>query len=179
MMNFSLSGRHLIAGTAIDNADAVCTQTHGGSRRVHSHVSCAQNHDVFAQGNRGIHLWIQICLHEVGPCEIFIGGKDADQVFTRYVHEFGKTCAHSQIDSIVPFLKEFIQGYGSSYHLIAFQFGPEPLQKGYFRKNDFLGKPEFRNAVNQNAARFVKRFQNLDIMAFTNQIASHRKPRWP
>ncbi len=179
MVNFSLSGRHLIAGPAVDDADAVRTQSHGGSRRVHGHVPGAQDHDVFAVRNRGVHLRKQVGFHEIGPCKILIGGKNTDQVFPRYVHEFRKTGSHAQINGIIAFIKELIQGDGSSHHLVAGHFGAEFFQKGHFGKNNLLGKPEFRNAVNQNAAWLMKGFQNRHIMAFTDQIARHCQSRWP
>jgi len=128
---------------------------------------------VFSARDGRVHLGEEIGLHEVGPGQVLVGREHAHQVLARDLHELGQARANAKIHGVEALLKEFVHGHGAAHDHVAFQTYALSLQAGHLGADDVLGQPEFRDAVDEHAAGFVKSLEEADFMAFEGQVAGH------
>ncbi len=175
MVNLSFTGRHFFPGAAIDDFYTLGTEAHGGTGRVHSHVAGSENDHIFANRDGRINFRIQISLHEIGSGKILIRGKYTDEIFTGDVHESWQAGTDSNIDGVVSFLEQFIQGHCSADYGIALHVNAESLKKIDFLGDNGLWQTKLRDSVYQNTTWFMECFIDGYIMTFGDEIAGDRE----
>ena len=84
----------------------------------------------------------------------------------------GKPGADAQEDGVEAF-QEFIHGFGAADDRIDFDLDPHAFQEVTFLGDDGLGQTEFRDAVEQHAAGAVQGLEDVDFVAFLDQVAGH------
>ena len=150
----------------------LCSQTEGCSGRIHGHVAAAHDDSLLCphDGSPG---FLGEGAHQVGPGQIFIGREDAHGLLAGDVHELGKARAGTyEYGVIALFLHQSIDGGGLADNAVCLDLYAQGLNVLDFLLNDrVLGKTEFGNAVDQNAACLVEGFEDLDIIAHLGQIA--------
>ena len=86
----------------------------------------------------------------------------ADEVFARDVQKHRKTCARAEIHGVKLFA-QFVEIYRFADDGVEFHLDAEFFEVFDFFFDDFFRQTEFRNTVNQHAARFVEGFVNGDV----------------
>ncbi len=94
------------------------------------------------------------------------------------MHERGQACAGTHeycVEAL--FLHKAVDGGGLAHDEVAFELHAEFFKIVDFFSDNFLGKPEFGDAVYQNAAGLVKRLEYRDVEPFLDKFARGGKPR--
>ena len=130
----------------------------GGAGGVHGDVAAADGGDALALEDGRVGAGELIGGHQVHAGEVFVGGIDALEVLARHVHEHRQAGAVGD-EHRVELLAQLRQGVGAADDGVADDLHPGLLQPGHFFLDDLLGQAEFRDAIDQHAARLV---QGLD-----------------
>ena len=171
MLHFLAAGRQLGHTPAIDDVHGFCAQTLGAAGSIHGHIAAAAHGYGLAFGNGGLAVG-QICLHQVGTGQVFIGAVHALQAFAGNAHKAGQACAGSNIHSLVAvFLHQLVNGQHLADHHVGFKIDTQSLQAVDLALHNGLGQTEFGNAVHQHAACHMKGLKHGDLVAQLGQIA--------
>ena len=128
--------------------------------------------------HRSVRLWKLVGGHQVHAGEILVGGIDALEVFAGHIHEHRQARAVRDVNG-VELLAQFRQGVSASDDDVALDLHAHFLQALDFLLHDFFRQPKLRDAVNQNAARFVQRFVNRHVMPAADQFAGRSQTGRP
>ncbi len=74
-------------------------------------------------------------------------------------------------------LHQFVDGDRLAHHNVGFEDDPAAAQHFDFVPNNFLGQPEFRNAIHQNAAQFMQSFEHVHLVAHLDKVAGASQTR--
>ena len=170
MMDLLPSRRKFLLGPAVDDSDIPAeTQSCPGS--IHGHISAADDHD-FPRVHHRCKIIVPVGIHQVVPCQKFICREHPVQIFSRNVHEPWQAGTGTDENRTETFLaKQGIYRHCPSDHHICLYLHPESLHIGYFSGHDLLlRKPEFRDSVFEDPARFVERLEDGDIISGLRQV---------
>ena len=175
MMNLFCSGRKfLLAPTIYDMG--FCPQTESRTRRIHRHITTADNNHLAARVDWCIIM--QISFHQIIPCQIFIGGEYAVGLFARNSHEFWKSGTGTDKYCIKTFfIHQLIDRHRFSDNHICFNLNPK-----FFNIFNLMGyhlilwQTEFRNSINKYASSLMKSFKNLHLIPHLCQISGTGQP---
>ena len=117
-------------------------------------------------------------LHQVVAGQVFVSGIDAIGLFARNVHKPRQPGARADEYRVVAFfVEQFVDGHGFADDDVRFDLDAEALDVfNFLGDNFFLRQTEFWNPVNQNAARFVERFENRHVVALLGQFRGAGQP---
>ncbi len=164
VVHFFSTSRQFRFASAVNDM-GVRTEAQRCSRRVHRDVAAANHDDLLASVDRGVVALEG--LHQVVAGQVFVGRVNAVGLFARNVHEARQPGTRADKYRVVAFfVEQFVDGYGFADDDVRFDLDAEALDVFNFLRDDlFLRQTEFRNSVNQNAARFVERFENRHVVA--------------
>ena len=168
--DFFAPGRELLFASAVDDM-GLSAEAEGSPCRVHSHVAAADDDSLFGLHDRSSGIGAER-LHQIAPGEIFVGGEDAHGLLAGNVHKLGKAGAGTDEYGIVAlFLHQGINGSGLADDAVCLDLDTKCLDILDLLLDDrFLGKTEFGDAVDENAARLVQGFENSDVITHAGQI---------
>ena len=130
----------------------ICSESERSTGSVHCHVSAADYCNLAALHDRRLRV-VQICLHEVGSCQVFVSREYSLERFARNVHEHRKSRAGADEYRLKSHLiEELIYSQGLSDDNVRLDVYTEVLEAFNFPCHDGLRKPEFRDAVYKYAA---------------------------
>ena len=117
MMHFFYSGWELLLASAVHNMH-LCAKTQRRSCSIHSYVAASHDSHLFPSHNRRTGILVK-SFHQIASGQIFIGGKYAVCLLSRYSHKFGKSRAGTDKDGGKPlFIQKLVDGNGLTYHYI-------------------------------------------------------------
>ena len=94
------------------------------------------------------------------------------------VHKLRESCAGADVDGVVAFFSDqFIDGDRATDDDVGLEFHSHFAHVVELFADDVLGQAEFRDAIDQDAAEFVQRFEYANLVAFLDEIACNGKSR--
>jgi len=94
-----------------------------------------------------------IRLEKIRPRQILIRAEDPYEVFAGNIHELRKACPRADENGLVTvFVQEREQRPRAPHQKVEFEVDAHRLEQLCFRLHEDLWKPEFRNAVDHDAA---------------------------
>ena len=175
VMDFFHTGRQFLLGTAVNHM-YLGTQTKSGSGGVHSHVSAADNDDLFAVDDRCV-IVVAEGFHQIVSGQILVGREHAVGLLSRNAHEHGKSRAGADEYGFKAFLlHQLVDGDGFADDHVCLDLYTKGTNIFHFLRHDLvLRKTEFRDTVDQNAACLVQRFEDGHVIAHLRQVAGAGK----
>src|SRR5512135_2369215 len=171
-------GGHLLLRAAVDEVHVLRPHPLRRARRVHRHVTAADDRDVRRLVQRGVGLGEPIRLHQVRTGQVLVRRVDPDKVLPRDVHEVRKSRARADEDGVEPLLLEqFVDGDRLADDRVAFQLRaqfPDVLHLGL---HDLLWEAEFGDAVHEHPARLVQRFEDRHVVPDLDEVTRDGQPR--
>ena len=146
------------------------------SRGIHCDIATADNDGFLCPHDRRSRI-VPVRVHEVGSCQILIGGEDAERLLTWNIHESGQSRAGADKDSIEAlFLQKVINRSRTADNNVRLDFDAKRFYVlDFLGDNSFLGKTEFGNAVDKDAAGFMQRLKNCHTVPELCKITSAGK----
>ena len=170
MLDFFLTGRQLVAATAVCDVHMLRAQTLRNARRVHRNVARADDGDTVEVLYRRIVI-IAVCLHEVDAGQQLICGVHTQQVLAGNMQELRQTCAGADEHGLVAVREQLVHGLGLADDGVIDDIHAHGLEVIYFLCDYLLRQTELRDAVHQNAAGLMESFVNGDVVAHLSQVA--------
>ncbi len=176
VVNFFKPRGKLLFRSAINDgglrADAL-----GAACRVHRHVAAAHdNHLVWLRN--GCFRTLLERLHEVDARQKLVGGVYAARFLAGDVHKRRKPRAAAHENGFKTFFfNQLIHGGGFAYHKVCANGYAELFEVFDFIAHDGFRKTKFRDAVNQHAARLMKRLVNRYLVTHARKLARAGKAR--
>ena len=170
VLDFFPARGQLVHRTAIDDIDLFSAQAHGAACSVHSHVSAAHN-------GHAAHLldggWVVRAegLHQVHARQELVGGIHTLEVFTGDIHKVREPRAGADKHRFIAHLEQLVDGEHLADDHIGFDFNAQCFERVNLLLNNGLGQTEFRNTVDQHAARRVQRLKHRDFVSLACKIA--------
>ena len=119
-----------------------------------------------------------IGFHQVHTGQKFVGGIDALEIFAGDAHEARQPRARTDKHGVKPFLaQQLVDRNGSADNGVGCNFHAECTQPVYLLLDDRLGQTEFRNAIDQHAARRVQCFKHRHGIAAPCKVTGAGKSR--
>ena len=139
---------------------------------IHSNVAAADYNSFLCLVNRCV-IIIAESIHEIVAGQVLICGENAVRIFTRNTHEHRKTSTGSDENSLITFLlDQVIKRNRSADDNVRNDLDAEAFNILDFLCDDLLfRKTEFRDAVGQNAAGFMKCLIDRYIISHLGKIA--------
>ena len=171
VFDFFFSCRQFGFASSVDDMH-IRAKTQGGSCGIHCHVAAADDNSFLCAHDRCPGIFAE-GLHQVGAGQVFIGGEDAECLLAGDVHESGQAGTAADEDSLKAFLvHQVINGDGLADDDVCFDFDAKRSDiVNFLFNNRILGKTEFRNAVDKDAACLVQCFEDRYIIAHPGKIA--------
>ena len=172
MLDLLVAGGKLLHTAAVDDIH-LGAETLGAAGSVHCDVAAADDGDLLAPEihQRGISVF-PIGFHEVDTGEELVGRIHAAKILAGDMHEHRKTGTGADEHRLkAVFAHQLIDGNDATDDHIGLNLDAERLQTVHFLLHNRLGKSEFGNAVNEDAAGKVERFKHGDLIALLGKVA--------
>src|SRR5450759_656652 len=171
MVILFFTGGHLLLRASIDDHDPEGSQPQRRPGRVHGDIAAAEDRHGLTTQDGSVRVLV-VGVHEVGACQVLVGGIHAKQVLARDVQEIGKPGATPDENDVVV-LAHFVDRYGLADDHVVLEVDAQRGQVGNLLIDDLLWQTELGDAISQDASRHVQRFEHGDGVTQLDEVTGH------
>ena len=156
----------------------LCAKTQGCSRRIHRHVSAADNRNLLTLHDRRVGVFVKR-LHQIASGQILVRREYAICILPGDSHEFRKSGTGTDKYGIKAFLADqLIDSDRFADDNVRLNLHAQCLYIfNFLGNNRLLRKTELRYSIDQNTARLMQRLENRHIISELRQISGTGQTR--
>ena len=169
-MDLSVTCRHFLTGTTVDNGNFFCVHTGCTAACIHGNVTAADDGYAVSLRKKSAVLR-QVSLADVHSCQVIVGCVYTLQILSGDVHGGGNLSAGTDEYGLEAlFLHQILNGDVFTNHRACYELYALGFQFADDLSYDILRKTEFRDSVYQDTACYVQALIYCHIYALVSKV---------